>query len=46
MMDLNNNPIEGVSIELVGDQLTNWNAIILGPVDIFLSITFIVRYSL
>ena len=29
----NNNPIEGVSIALVGDTLTNWNATIIGPQD-------------
>ncbi len=34
MTDLNvNKPIEGVTIELVGDNLTNWNAKILGPQD-------------
>ena len=34
LQDLNNNnPIEGVSIALVGDNLTNWNATIIGPQD-------------
>lgn len=34
MTDLNNNkPIEGVSIALVGDSLTNWNATLIGPSD-------------
>lgn len=34
LMDLNNNnPIEGVSISLVGDSLTNWNANVVGPHD-------------
>ena len=34
MTDLNNsNPIEGVNIDLVGDNLTNWNATIIGPGD-------------
>eukprot|EP00347_Sterkiella_histriomuscorum_P016547 403352774 len=33
LTDLNNNSIEGVSIEIVGDTLTNWNATILGPQD-------------
>lgn len=31
-MDLTNNPLDGVSVELVGDQLTNWNVTIQGPV--------------
>ncbi len=34
MTDLNNKPIEGVKIELVNDQLTNWNVHILGPVSL------------
>jgi ubiquitin-conjugating enzyme E2 D/E len=29
----NNNPIEGVSITIVGDNLTNWNATMIGPID-------------
>jgi ubiquitin-conjugating enzyme E2 D len=34
LTDLNvNNPIEGVSIALVGDALTQWNATIIGPSD-------------
>ena len=34
MTDLNkNSPVEGVTIALVGDALTNWNATIVGPVD-------------
>ena len=34
MTDLNvNKPIEGVSIALVGDALTQWNATIIGPSD-------------
>ena len=34
LTDLNvNSPIEGVSIALVGDSLTNWNATIVGPQD-------------
>ncbi len=27
------NAIEGVSITLVGDNLTNWNATVIGPAD-------------
>ena len=34
LTDLNTNkPIEGVSIAIVGDTLTNWNATIIGPQD-------------
>lgn len=35
LKDLNSaeNAIEGVSITLVGDNLTNWNAAIIGPAD-------------
>ena len=34
MTDLNkNSPVEGVTIALVGDALTNWNATIVGPAD-------------
>lgn len=34
LTDLNvNSPIEGVSIALVADSLTNWNATIIGPQD-------------
>ena len=33
---MNNNAIEGVSIQLVGDTLTNWNATIVGPVKHYL----------
>ena len=29
---MNNNALEGVTIDLVGDQLTNWNVNIRGPV--------------
>ncbi len=32
MKDLNDNPIEGVSIAVVGEVVTNWNATIIGPV--------------
>ena len=34
LTDLNTNNIEGVSIEIVGDQLTNWVAHIQGPVSL------------
>ena len=33
MTDLTNNPVEGVKVEIVGDQVTNWNVHILGPVS-------------
>ena len=35
LKDLNSaeNAIEGVSITLVGDNLTNWNATVIGPAD-------------
>ena len=33
LTDLNNNSIEGVTIEIAGDTLTNWNVYILGPQD-------------
>ena len=31
--DLKNNPCEGVSIEIVGDVLTQWVATVIGPVS-------------
>ena len=42
LTDLNNNAIEGVSIALVGDTLTEWNATIIGPVGKF---SIIINYS-
>ena len=31
LTDLNNAALEGVAVELVGEQLTNWNVTINGP---------------
>mmetsp|Transcript_13037 Transcript_13037/g.22012 ORF Transcript_13037/g.22012 Transcript_13037/m.22012 type:complete len:132 (+) Transcript_13037:42-437(+) len=33
MMDFNNDPVPGVEIKLVNDQITKWNVIIDGPED-------------
>ena len=33
MNDMKNDPIPGVTIDLVNDQITNWNVHIEGPAD-------------